>query len=58
MGGLFAQLAVLGSSLVLLFGFILLWRRGVPAYITAFGWQSGTLSVLTAIVAHFGMAEA
>ena len=54
MGSVFAQLAVLGSSLVLLFGFILLWRRGVPAYITAFAWQSGTLSVLTAVVAHFG----
>ena len=54
MGSLFAQLSVLGSSLVLLFGFILLWRRGVPAYITAFTWQSGTLSVLTAVVAYFG----
>ena len=54
MGSLFAQLSVLGSSLVLLFGFILLWRRGVPAYITAFTWQSGTLAVLTAVVAYFG----
>jgi hydrogenase-4 component E len=54
MGSLFAQLSVLGSSLVLLFGFILLWRRGVPAYITAFTWQSCTLAVLTAVVAHFG----
>lgn len=54
MGSLFAQLSVLGSSLVLLFGFILLWRRGVPAYITAFTWQSGTLAVLTAVVAFFG----
>ena len=54
MGSLFAELSVLGSSLVLLFGFILLWRRGVPAYITAFTWQSGTLAVLTAVVAHYG----
>ena len=54
MGTLFAQLSVLGSSLVLLFGFILLWRRGVPAYIAAFTWQSWTLAGLTAIVAHFG----
>ena len=54
MGSLFAQLSVLGSSLVLLFGFILLWRRGVPAYITAFTWQSGILAVLTAVVAYFG----
>ena len=51
---LFAQLSVLLSSLVLLFGFILLWRRGVPAYITAFTWQSGALAVLTAVVAYFG----
>ena len=54
MGSLFAQLSVLGSSLVLLFGFILLWRRGVPAYITAFTWQSGTIVWLTAVVAYFG----
>ncbi|HET9372467.1 MAG TPA: hypothetical protein VFO19_19530 [Vicinamibacterales bacterium] len=54
MGSVFAQLTVLGSSLALLFGFILLWRRGVPAYITAFAWQSGTLAWLTAVVAYFG----
>jgi hydrogenase-4 component E len=54
MGSLFGQLSVLGSSLVLVFGFILLWRRGVPAYISAFAWQSGTLAVLTAVIGHFG----
>lgn len=50
----FAQLSVLGSSLVLLCGFILLWRRGVPAYISAFKWQSVVLSAVTAIVAYYG----
>ena len=54
MDSLFAQLSVLGSSLVLLFAFILLWRRGVPAYISAFTAQSVVLAVLTALVAHFG----
>jgi hydrogenase-4 component E len=54
MDSLFAQLSVLGSSLVLLFGFILLWRRGVPAYISAFTAQSVVLAAMTALVAHFG----
>jgi len=36
MDGVFSQLCVLGSSLVLIFGLILLWRRGVAAYISAF----------------------
>jgi len=31
----FSQLAMLGSSLMLIFGLILLWRRRVPAYINA-----------------------
>jgi hydrogenase-4 component E len=54
MDGLFAQLSVLGSSLVLLFAFTLLWRRGVPAYISAFTAQSVVLAAVTALVAHFG----
>jgi len=54
MSSLFPQLCVLGSSLVLIFGLILLWRRSVAAYITAFRWQSLVLSALTAIVAYFG----
>ena len=54
MDSVFAQLSVLGSSLVLIFGLILLWRRGVTAYVTAFAWQSIVLSVLTVIVAYFG----
>src|SRR3989338_6144890 len=54
MESVFSQLSVLGSSLVLIFGLILLWRRGVTAYINAFTWQSVVLSALTAIVAYFG----
>lgn len=53
MESLFSQLCVLGSSLALIFGLILLWRRGVTAYVSAFAWQSGVLSGVTAVVAHF-----
>jgi hydrogenase-4 component E len=52
--GLFSQVAALGSSGVLLCGLILLWRRGVGAYITAFAWQSAVLAALTAAVGYFG----
>jgi hydrogenase-4 component E len=54
MDSLFAQLSVLGSSLGLLFGLILLWRRGIDAYISAFAAQSATLAAVTATVAYFG----
>lgn len=54
MEGLFSQVAVLGASGVLLCGIILLWRRGVPAYITAFTWQSTVLALLTAAIGYFG----
>jgi hydrogenase-4 component E len=54
MDSAFSQLCVLGSSLVLIFGLILLWRRGVAAYINAFMWQSIVLAAVTVIVAHFG----
>jgi hydrogenase-4 component E len=50
----FSQVCGLGSSLVLIFGIILLWRRGVPAYIAAFTGQSVTLAAVTVAVAHFG----
>jgi hydrogenase-4 component E len=52
--GVFSQVAVMGSSGVLLCGLILLWRRGVAAYITAFMWQSAVLAALTAAVGYFG----
>jgi hydrogenase-4 component E len=54
MDSVFSQICVLGSSLVLIFGLILLWRRGVTAYITAFKWQSIVLSALTVVVGYFG----
>ena len=54
MDSLFSQLSVLGSSLVLLFGLILLWRRGISAYVGAFAAQSMVLSAVIAIVGYFG----
>ena len=53
---LFSQLVVLGSSGMLLTALIVLWRRGVPAYITAYRWQSWLLGALTACVGYFGDA--
>jgi hydrogenase-4 component E len=50
----FSQLTVLGSSLTLLFVFVVLWRRGVPAYVNAFAGQSIALAGVTAVVAHYG----
>jgi hydrogenase-4 component E len=44
---------MLGSSAMLLTALIVLWRRGVPAYITAYRWQSWLLGALTAVVAAF-----
>ncbi len=49
----FSQLCVLGTSLVLIFGLILLWGWSVTAYINAFRWQSVVLSITTAIVGYF-----
>lgn len=54
MSGLFSQLVVLGSSGMLLTALIVLWRRGVPAYIRAYRWQSWLLGGVTAVVAWFG----
>jgi hydrogenase-4 component E len=51
--GTFSQISVLGSSMALLCALIVLWRRGVHAYITAFTWQSGFLAGVTAAVAFF-----
>jgi len=50
----FSQVAVMGSSGMLLCALIVLWRRGVAAYITAFMWQSVVLGALTAAVGYFG----
>ena len=54
MDSLFAQLVVLESSLALIFGLVLLWRRGVPAYVSAFTWQSLVLAAVAATVGWFG----
>lgn len=51
---IFSQIAVLGSSGVLLASIIMLWRRGVAAYISAFALQSIVLALLTAAVGYFG----
>jgi hydrogenase-4 component E len=51
---MFEQVSVLGASGVLLCAIIMLWRRGLPAYISAFRWQSNVLAALTAAVAYFG----
>jgi len=58
MDGAFAQLSMLGSSVVLIAGFLLLWRRGLAAHIDAFTLQSMALGATTALVAYFtGDAE-
>lgn len=51
---LFAQLSTLGSSLALLFGITLLWRRSLRAYISAFRWQSAALSALLVVIGYMG----
>jgi hydrogenase-4 component E len=51
---LFTRLVILESSLVLIFGLVVLWRRGVPAYISAFTWQSLVLAAVAATVGWFG----
>jgi len=53
MEAVLAQLCVLGSSLALILGITMLWRRGVTAYVTAFTWQSVVLALVTAAVATF-----
>ncbi|HKQ89775.1 MAG TPA: hypothetical protein VJZ77_03760 [Blastocatellia bacterium] len=51
---IFAQLATLGSSLVLLFGISLLWRRSLAAYVRAFRWQSLALALTFVLIGYFG----
>lgn len=51
---LFSQLVMLGSSGMLLTALIVLWRKGIGAYITAYRWQSWLLAALTAAIAYFG----
>src|SRR5674476_394926 len=51
---LFAQLSTLGSSLILLFGITLLWRKSLHAYTDAFQWQSAALTIMFVIIGYFG----
>ena len=53
---IFSKLTTLGSSVVLLFGIIVLCRRSLHAYIDAFRWQSLVLTALLVVVGHFGNA--
>jgi hydrogenase-4 component E len=49
----FSSISVLGSSAVLLFGLVLLWRRSIRAHISAFAGQSIALALLTAVLGYF-----
>jgi hydrogenase-4 component E len=51
---IFSQLVMLCAGGMLVTALIPLWRKGVPAYISAFKWQSWLLAVLTALVGYFG----
>lgn len=53
MRGLFSQLVMLGSSGMLLTALIVLWRRGIPAYVSAYTWQSWLLGAVTAVIGYF-----
>jgi hydrogenase-4 component E len=44
---------MLGSSGLLLAGLLVFWRKGIPAYITAYRWQSWLLAALTATIGYF-----
>lgn len=50
----FSQLSTLGSSLVLIFGILLLWRRSLSSYIGSFRWQSIILAGILALIGYFG----
>lgn len=51
---IFAQVATLASSVALIFGITLLWRRNLRAYIDAFRWQSAVLAALFVVIGYFG----
>jgi hydrogenase-4 component E len=50
----FSQLVMLCAGGMLVTALIPLWRKGAPAYISAFKWQSWLLAFLTALVGYFG----
>jgi len=51
MASAFGQLTVIGSSLVLLCGLTLLWRRGSAAHISAFALQSVAVATMAGLIA-------
>ncbi|HXE79285.1 MAG TPA: hypothetical protein VNK41_00905 [Vicinamibacterales bacterium] len=53
MRNLFPQLVTLGASGMLLTAITPLWRKGLPAYIAAYRWQSWILSSITAGIAWY-----
>ena len=53
MSPVFSSVTVLGSSVVLLFGLVLLWRRSTRAHIEALTAQSMALAGLTATIGYF-----
>lgn len=50
----FSQLSTLGSSIVLIFGVLLLWRQSLEAYISSFRWQSIVLAGILVMIGYFG----
>jgi hydrogenase-4 component E len=50
----FSLLTTTGASAMLLTVLVVLWRRHIPAYISAFRWQSIALSAVAAVVAWHG----
>lgn len=54
MAGLFSQLVMLGSSGMLLTTLIVLWRRSLPSYVSAYRWQAVLLGGVTAVIGWFG----
>jgi hydrogenase-4 component E len=50
----FSSLAMTGASAMLLCALVVLWRRHVPAYISAFRWQSYALGFVGFVVAWRG----
>lgn len=53
---LFSRVTLIGASAMLLLTLVVLWRRSVSAYVTAFRWQSVALAATGLAAAHFGRA--
>lgn len=51
---IFPQLTTLVSSIILMFGIGLLWRKSLHAYTEAFRWQSIALTIMFVIIGYFG----